>query len=340
MSLLVLLGAVLRLASILLWLLLFARFTVFVGTTASRMGLVLYLQECMPTRFRGALAYSSEIGFSSMALLGMVLGMESVLGSNLVLLTGFAIPPCIAALLALLPMPETPKFLMLVRGDRRAAARSVHFYQGCDGVDAEAVLREIEQETEPRAPACSSILIIFRTGHLRAAVLLGYAVAVNTFSLSAIMLSSTHFLNGSHVPAAWAQYGSTVMAALFLVATVAGALSVERLGRRTIFLMCATVNVVLFTLYAVFVKLGQMLPGELLQRLESLLEVGGYKITNFRVSGPSLWKPGLLRPLRLLLRLRRRPGGHVPHHRAGAPAPPFQSLLRHRAAGAAHSHRL
>lgn len=56
--------------------------------------------------------------------------MKIVLGKDLVALVAVAVLPCLLSVLFLLPFHETPKFLLLKREDREAAAKALIFYQG------------------------------------------------------------------------------------------------------------------------------------------------------------------------------------------------------------------
>lgn len=69
-------------------------------------------------------------GYSIMALLGAVLGMESVLGHSLTLLFSVPVAPGLLSLLFLAWIPETPKFLQMA-GDHKAGSlrKALRFYQ-------------------------------------------------------------------------------------------------------------------------------------------------------------------------------------------------------------------
>ncbi|VDN43421.1 unnamed protein product [Gongylonema pulchrum] len=64
-----------------------------VTVAVSYQSLILYLQECSPTKYRSMLSFTSEISFASMCTLGMILGTDQIFGRKLHLLLGFAIIP-------------------------------------------------------------------------------------------------------------------------------------------------------------------------------------------------------------------------------------------------------
>ncbi|KAK5982840.1 MFS domain-containing protein, partial [Trichostrongylus colubriformis] len=92
--------------------------------------LLLYLQEISPLSIRGMASFLCEIGYGAMVVLGMVLGMTAVLGSQLDILVLLPVFPLLLSLLFLTFIPETPKFLMIMRGDREKALRSLQFFRG------------------------------------------------------------------------------------------------------------------------------------------------------------------------------------------------------------------
>lgn len=77
--------------------------------------LILYIQESTPVAFRATFSFLGEIGYGLACVLGMILGMRSVLGDSLSNLLLYSIFPGIPFCLFLWFIPETPKFLMIVR---------------------------------------------------------------------------------------------------------------------------------------------------------------------------------------------------------------------------------
>ncbi|PIO77804.1 hypothetical protein TELCIR_00066 [Teladorsagia circumcincta] len=222
------------------------------------------------------MTFLSEISYSSMCFVGMMLGTRQMLGSDLVALMTFAVPFCTFFFAALFFLPETPKFLLISRSDRPAAVRSVRFYHGCD-CDVDTVIKDIileaEDETET-ATSWQSAKELFTEPHLRRAILLSISALQvlfakedllfslvfildfqNTVALWSMLLSSTYFLEEIGLDEAVASWSSTAMTLGYVLGTLAGSTWIERLGRRTILLSFTIVDNLILVLYVICAEL-------------------------------------------------------------------------------------
>jgi hypothetical protein len=105
----------------------------------------------------------------------MGLGTNAIFGQNVKMLVGFLLVAGIVCVLVLFPMHETPKFLLIVRKDRKRAIQSIAFYHGIDVLvnDLDKKLDEIEKEVnDEQSQQSSSFREIYTTPHLRKAVIL------------------------------------------------------------------------------------------------------------------------------------------------------------------------
>ncbi|KJH47908.1 transporter, major facilitator family protein [Dictyocaulus viviparus] len=255
------LGALLRLLAVCLFrpeLLIVGRFITSMCEAVTYQSCILYLQECSPTNLRGMMTFLSEISFSSMCLVGMFLGTRQLLGDNLVAFMGFAVPFCAFFFIALCFLPETPKYLLIVRSNTLEAERSIRFYHGID-CDVDTVIKEIimeaEGEVESATASWNSIKEIFIEPHLRRAVLLSISALQNTVPLWSMLLSSTYFLEEIGLDHSLASWCSTAMTLGYTIGTVAGSTWIERFGRRTILLSFTIVDNVLLVLYVMCAEL-------------------------------------------------------------------------------------
>ncbi len=91
---------------------------------------LLSLQETSPTALRGTCSFLSEGTFIAANVVGMGMGMDMALGKNLIALIGLAAIPNLLGMLIMLPLKESPKYLLINRNDRKAALESLIYYQG------------------------------------------------------------------------------------------------------------------------------------------------------------------------------------------------------------------
>uniref|UniRef100_A0A0M3J4N1 MFS domain-containing protein n=1 Tax=Anisakis simplex TaxID=6269 RepID=A0A0M3J4N1_ANISI len=123
-------------------------------------------------------------------------------------------------------LKETPKYLLITRGNHQGALASLQFYRGKDEAN-EAVIENIQKEAQAgyEAPFLKSIPIVIRTPHLRQAYFVGFCAL---------------------------QIGSFVFIACNFIASIFGALAVDRFGRRPLLLSFALCNTLSLCAYCVF----------------------------------------------------------------------------------------
>ncbi|CAJ0955681.1 unnamed protein product, partial [Mesorhabditis belari] len=244
----------------------FARLLASICTAVTYQSCILYLQEASPTEYRGVMSFISEICYAGMTLVGMGLGTDQLLGKHLFWLTAFAIIPSFLALLVLFFIPETPKFLLIVKKDKEAALKSVHFFHGKSS-NARGVLDEIEMEAEADKDEASfkqGTIDMFTQPHLRKALLLSCAALQNTVALWSILLNSTQFLQDAGVTD-WdnelSKWTSTTMSLCYFTATIMASALVERAGRRPLLLTFTSINMLALVLFTVFAELRKAVDG-------------------------------------------------------------------------------
>ncbi|TMS35849.1 hypothetical protein L596_003152 [Steinernema carpocapsae] len=248
--------------------------------------LILYLQECSPIEFRGMFSFLGEIGYGSMCVLGMVMGMNGVLGDSLPRLLGVSIIPGVFSILFLFFIPDTPKFLMITRNNRQAALKSLEFFQGAKKENEKLLEDYLREANNDDSSKRSSIKEIFTTWHLRHAVFLACAVLVLTLSFYPILQSSTYFFISTDIPSDIAEASSTLMMVVFTLSCMMGTFFIDRYPRRFLvitfgaisnFFLCVFVVCAVMAKYAWWVKYG------------CLASLFSYAISFGMVLGPISW---------------------------------------------------
>ncbi|XP_029990156.1 solute carrier family 2, facilitated glucose transporter member 11 [Sphaeramia orbicularis] len=106
----------------------------------------MYFGESAPKHLRGAISLSSAVFTAFGVVLGQVVGLREILGSEpcwQYLLASNAIPGLIQ-LLTLPWFPESPRYLLIDRGDKEACINALRRLRGCEVQNSE--LDEILQE--------------------------------------------------------------------------------------------------------------------------------------------------------------------------------------------------
>ncbi|GMR36191.1 hypothetical protein PMAYCL1PPCAC_06386 [Pristionchus mayeri] len=215
--------------------------------------LILFLQEATPTELRGVTSFLSESTFIMTMGLGIGFGMDAVFGTNLPVLTGISIFPAIVAIVIVIPLHETPKFLLINRNDREAALASLEYYRGITS-ENEEVLEEMMLEKEVSGPDDEKMTIwqgvkeVLSMPHLRMAFFLGAASLQIIVGIWPIVYLSTDLLEDNFSPEI-SQLASFAFMMADFIASVLGLLIIERFGRRTLLIGLGAANVVSLCLY-------------------------------------------------------------------------------------------
>uniref|UniRef100_A0AC34Q7L8 Major facilitator superfamily (MFS) profile domain-containing protein n=1 Tax=Panagrolaimus sp. JU765 TaxID=591449 RepID=A0AC34Q7L8_9BILA len=247
--------------------------------------LILYLQEATPVNYRGTFSFLGEIGYCLVCVLGMILGMQNVLGNNLPHLLLCAIFPGLPFALFLLFIPETPKFLMIVRKDRESALKSLEFFQG-EKKENEKLLDDFLMEDHEGHEKQSSIKELLTTWHLRRAILLSCAVLVLTLSFYPILQSSTYFFQSITIESGLAEMSSTALMLVFTISCVFGSLFIDRYPRRFLVLTFGSLSNIFLTMFVVCSVLSWM---NWWMKYAALASMFLYAIAYGMVLGPISW---------------------------------------------------
>uniref|UniRef100_A0A1I7TS22 MFS domain-containing protein n=1 Tax=Caenorhabditis tropicalis TaxID=1561998 RepID=A0A1I7TS22_9PELO len=252
--------------------------------------LLLYVQETAPTNIRGMASFLCEIGYGSMCVLGMVLGMESVLGDSLSRLLLLSMVPLIFSLTFVLQIPETPKYLMITRNDKEKAGQSLEFFRGPSPMNEEQ-LKEYEKErmTE-RESRNSKYVELWSRWHLRQSMRIAIATLCLTLSFYPILQSSTYFLLESGVPGDQAQLFSTLSQVVLTLSSIFGASIIDRYSRRKLLISFGILSNILLICFSFFSSLSSTINSPALwPKYACLASLLGYCISFGMILGPLSW---------------------------------------------------
>ncbi|KAM9820152.1 solute carrier family 2, facilitated glucose transporter member 11-like [Neosynchiropus ocellatus] len=144
----------------------------------------LYVVECTPTKLRGMVGVTVGSFISLGKFTGQLLGLSQLLGSEHLWpwLLGFNGAVALLQLLALPFMPESPKFLLLERGDQAACEKSLT--RLCGSMDVKKEVEEILKEKSAVQNVRShSVIQLIREKSLR------WQLATTMVAFTALQLS-------------------------------------------------------------------------------------------------------------------------------------------------------
>lgn len=217
--------------------------------------LILFLQEATPTEMRGVTSFLSESTFIMTMGLGIGFGMDAVFGKDLTILTGISIIPAIVAIIVVIPLHETPKFLLISKDDREAALASLEYYRGISSENDE-VLEEMMLEKavvgadDEKITIWEGVKEVLCLPHLRIAFFIGVASLQIIVGIWPIVYLSTDMLEENFSPEISQIASFAFMMADFL-ASLLGLVIVERFGRRLLLIGLGFANVASLCLYII-----------------------------------------------------------------------------------------
>uniref|UniRef100_A0AAY4A8D5 Major facilitator superfamily (MFS) profile domain-containing protein n=1 Tax=Denticeps clupeoides TaxID=299321 RepID=A0AAY4A8D5_9TELE len=213
----------------------------------------MYFGECAPKHLRGMLSLSSAIFTSFGVVLGQVVGLREILGSESCweyLLASNGIPGFIQ-LLTLPWFPESPRYLLIDRGDKEACFKALWRLRGCEVSQSEVdeILQEKAQSEgiRPRQP-----WELFRDRSVRWQLLsiIVISSAMQLCGNDSIYFYAYYVFHQAGIPADMIQYITIGTGSCEFLACIVSTLLIERMGRKVLLMggyILMTVWAVVFT---------------------------------------------------------------------------------------------
>ncbi|KAM9462892.1 solute carrier family 2, facilitated glucose transporter member 11 [Clarias gariepinus] len=195
----------------------------------------MYFGESAPKAMRGAVAFSSAVFTAMGILLGQVTSLTELLGSETLwpyLLASNAVPGLLQ--LFTLPLfPESPRYLLIDRGDREACSRALNRLRGCNVSDSE--MEEILEEQKAVGEAQAKSLWELLSDRSLRRQLCVICVASSSMMLcgnDSIYFYASYIFQEAGIPMDKIQYVTIGTGACEFTAAIMCNLLIERLGRR------------------------------------------------------------------------------------------------------------
>ncbi|GBP85739.1 Solute carrier family 2, facilitated glucose transporter member 1 [Eumeta japonica] len=199
----------------------------------------MYLAEISPVSLRGSICTVYQLVITITILLSQILGHKSILGTDSLWPWLFAVTalPAVLQGLTLPYCPESPKYLLLNKGQELEAQRALNWLRGDAAVHGE--MEEMHQEAEKNKISKKvTIRELLTNRQLRQPLLIGVVVMIaqQLSGINAVIFYSTTIFDKANLDNDEAQYGTIGIGAMNVVMTLVSLLLVELAGRKTLLL--------------------------------------------------------------------------------------------------------
>ncbi|GLV38604.1 Glucose transporter 1 [Carabus blaptoides fortunei] len=201
-------------------------------------GLVpMYLAEISPLNLRGAVGTVYQLVITISILVSQILGLESVLGTQTQwpVLLAIAVVPALLQLATLPLCPESPKYLLLTRGQELEAQRALSWLRGSIEVHDEMEEMRSEYESMKLVPKVTLRELITNNA-LRIPLIISLAIMVaqQLSGINAVIFYSTEIFKTAKLTETTAQYATLGIGVINVFMTVVSLVLVEKCGRRSL----------------------------------------------------------------------------------------------------------
>ncbi|XP_034431544.1 solute carrier family 2, facilitated glucose transporter member 1 [Hippoglossus hippoglossus] len=195
----------------------------------------LYIQEVSPTNLRGAFATLNQVSFALGILVGMVAGLETVLGTehHWAMMLSLSLVPALAQYLVLPFCPESPRYLLFNRREESKAEAALLRLRG----STEKVSAELEEMKEEAAHTQTGVTIheFFKKRRYKQPIIIVLFVNLGSqlSGFNAIINYSTRMFQANFDQAKYLTLG---VGAVNVTFTLVAFFLMERAGRRRLLL--------------------------------------------------------------------------------------------------------
>ncbi|XP_052121869.1 solute carrier family 2, facilitated glucose transporter member 1 isoform X3 [Frankliniella occidentalis] len=200
----------------------------------------MYLAEISPIHLRGAVGTVYQLVITISILVSQILGLGSLLGTEdkWPVLLAITVVPGIFQLVTLPLCPESPKYLLLGRGQEAEANSALQWLRGTIEVHDEMDEMTNEYESMKRLPKVT-MKEMFTNQLLRVPLFIAMMVMIcqQLSGINAVMFFSTKIFKLANLNDEEAQYATLGMGAMNVFMTLVSLVLVERAGRKTLLLI-------------------------------------------------------------------------------------------------------
>ncbi|KAK2521674.1 hypothetical protein Q9233_010918 [Columba guinea] len=199
----------------------------------------MFLGELSPKNLRGAIGVVPQLFITVGILVAQILGLNSILGNatGWPILLGITGIPSLIQLVTLPFFPESPRYLLLQKGNEEQARRALQKLRGWDDVDDEIkeMLQEDRSEKEEGQFTVFS-LCTFRGLRWQLISIIVMMMGQQLSGINAVFYYADRIFQSAGVDNNSVQYVTVSIGAINVVMTLVAVFIVESLGRRILLL--------------------------------------------------------------------------------------------------------
>uniref|UniRef100_A0A8D3C2I4 Solute carrier family 2, facilitated glucose transporter member 5 n=1 Tax=Scophthalmus maximus TaxID=52904 RepID=A0A8D3C2I4_SCOMX len=171
-----------------------ARFIVGICAGLSSNVVPMYLGELSPKHLRGAIGIIPQLFITIGILSAQVLGIRNILGNSTgwTLMLGLTGIPALIELLLLPFFPESPRYMLIQRGEEKTAKKALQRLRGLDNVDAELSEMRLEDHALLRWQLVS--IIVMNMGQQLSGVNAIYYYADNIYASAGVKQNDIQYV--------------------------------------------------------------------------------------------------------------------------------------------------
>ncbi|XP_047424476.1 solute carrier family 2, facilitated glucose transporter member 1a [Mugil cephalus] len=217
-----------------------ARFIVGICAGLSSNVVPMYLGELAPKNLRGAIGIMPQLFITIGILCAQVLGIRHILGNseNWTLMLGLTGVPAVIELLLLPFFPESPRYMLIQKGDEKTAKKALQRLRGWDDVDSELAEMRLEEQSEKAEGRLTVVnLLSQRSLRWQLISIIVMNMGQQLSGVNAIYYYADSIYGSAGVKAEDVQYVTVGTGAVNVVMTIAAVFIVEASGRRLLLLI-------------------------------------------------------------------------------------------------------
>jgi len=213
----------------------------------------LYLTEISPKRIRGAVGTCFQLFITIGILVSQLLGLKEVLGTADLwpFLFWFNAVPSLICLIFLPFCPESPRFLLIKKGEEGEARRALIRFRGTSRVAEE--IEEMRQEaSKSRGVNNYTLKELLTSPELKMPVIIACVLQISQqwSGINAVFSYSTMMFKLVNIPGEQIQYVVVGTGAINVLCTIIAVPLMEKLGRRPLLLyptICMLISFIIMT---------------------------------------------------------------------------------------------